>query len=214
MNLLLYGIVAENALPVDFDESLLLIHAEGMAAVTACCEQADQDVETVLAFGNVVGRIHQHTTIIPIRYGSLLPDEAAVIEHLTEKAAHYRQRLFELQGCEEMGIRLPMAMPEPNPPPNPKAISGHDYLRAIKRKYSATEQAEKEAAELDMALAGLFNKRCGETGLFAGQHTYLVSYLVPRDRLDAFRAKLDGLFETGNHKGIISGPWPPYNFAG
>ena len=214
MNLLLYGIVAENALPVDFDESLLLIHAEGMAAVTACCERADQDVETVLAFGKMVGRIHQHTTIIPIRYGSLLPDEAAVIEHLTEKAVHYRQRLLELQGCEEMGIRLALAMPEPNPPPNPKAISGHDYLQAIKRKYSETEQAEKEAAELDMALAGLYSKRCGETGLFAGQHTYLVSYLVPRVKLDAFRAKLDRLFETGTHKGIISGPWPPYNFAG
>ena len=214
MSLLLYGIVVENALPVDFDASLLLINVDGLTAVTARCEQADQDVDTVLAFGNVVGRIHQHTTIIPIRYGSLLPDKAAVVEHLTEKAAHYRQRLSELQGCEEMGIRLPMAMPEPNPPPNPKAISGHDYLLAIKRKYSATEQAEKESAELDMALAGLFNKRCGETGLFAGQHMYLVSYLVPRDKLDAFRARLDGLFEAGTHKGIISGPWPPYNFAG
>ena len=214
MSLLLYGIVAENALPVDFDESLLLIKEDGLTAVTASCEQADQDVETVLAFGNVVSRIHQHTTIIPIRYGSLLPDEAAVVEHLTEKAAHYRQRLLELEGCEEMGIRLPMAMPEQNPPPNPKSISGHDYLQAIKRKYSATEQAEKETAELDFALAGLFSKHCGETGLFAGQHMYLVSYLVPRDKLDAFHAKLDRLFETGTHKGIISGPWPPYNFAG
>jgi len=214
MSLLLYGIVAENALPVDFDASLLLINVDGLTAVTASCEQADQDVETVLAFGSVVGRIHQHTTIIPIRYGSLLPDEAAVVGHLKEKAAHYRQRLSELQGCEEMGIRLATATPEANPQPNSKAISGHDYLQAIKRKYSATEQAEKEATELDIALAGLFSKRCGETGLFAGQHTYLVSYLVPRDKLDAFRATLDGLFEKGTHKGIISGPWPPYNFAG
>ena len=213
MSLLLYGIVAENSLPADLDESLRLAHAGGLAAVTACCEQADQDVETVLAFGNVVERIHQHTTIIPIRYGSLLPDEAAVIEHLAEKSEHYSQRLAELEGCEEMGVRLPMATPEPNPNPNTKTSSGHEYLQALKRKYSATEQAEKEAAALDLALVGLYRKRCGEPGLFAGQPMYLVSYLVPRTQLDAFRAQLDGLFTAGTHRGIISGPWPPYNFA-
>jgi len=214
MSLLLYGIVAENALPTDFDESLVLINVHGLTAVTAYCEQADTDVESVLAFGNIVEHIHQHTTVIPVRYGSLLPDEAAVSEHLAEKAGHFRKKLAELDGCEEMGIRLPMATPEPDPIPVQKASSGHDYLLARKRKYSAAEQAEKEAAELDLALAGLFRKSCGEAGLFAGQHMYLVSYLVPRTQLDAFRAKLDGLFEAGTHKGIISGPWPPYNFAG
>jgi hypothetical protein len=214
MSLLLYGIIAENALPASFDESLSLIPAEGLTAVTSNCDQADQDVETVLAFGKVVERIHHRTTIIPIRYGSLLPDETAVSELLAEQSGHFTKRLAELNGCEEMGIRLPMAAPEPDPFPAIKVTSGHDYLLARKRKYSATEQAEKEAAALDLALAGLYRKSCGEAGLFAGQHMYLVSYLVPRAQLDAFRAKLEGLFETGTHKGIISGPWPPYNFAG
>ena len=214
MSLLLYGIVAENAVPADFDESLLLIPADGLTAVTACCEQADTDVESVLAFGNIVERIHQRTTIIPVRYGSLLPDEAAVIEHLAEKSSHYLNLLMEMEGCVEMGIRLPMAAPEPDIFPAIKVTSGHDYLLARKRKYSAAEQAEKEAAALDFALTGLYRKRCGEAGLFVNQPMYLVSYLVPRNQLDAFRAKLDGLFEAGTHRGIISGPWPPYNFAG
>jgi len=130
MSLLLYGIVTENALPADFDVSLLLIHADGLTAVTACCEQADQDVESVLAFGNVVERIHQRTTIIPIRYGSLLPDEAAVVELMAEKASHYRRLLADLEGCEEMGIRLPMAAPEPEPFAAKKPSSGYEYLLA------------------------------------------------------------------------------------
>ncbi|MCX7111589.1 MAG: GvpL/GvpF family gas vesicle protein [Proteobacteria bacterium] len=213
MSLLLYGIVTENALPADFDVSLLLIHADGLTAVTACCEQADQDVESVLAFGNVVERIHQRTTIIPIRYGSLLPDEAAVVELMAEKASHYCRLLADLEGCEEMGIRLPMAAPEPEPLAAKKPSSGYEYLLARKRKYSAAEQAEKEAAALDLALTGLYRKRCGDAGLFAGQHMYLVSYLVHRTQLDAFRAKVDELFNDETQKVIISGPWPPYNFA-
>ena len=213
MSLLLYGIVSEHALTSDFDESLLLIHADGLGAVTAQCEQASPDVETIIAFGKVIERIHRHTTVIPIRYGSLLADEAAVIGHLSEKAAHYRQLLAELDGCEEIGVRLPMAMPEPDQRPVAKANSGHDYLLALKRKYSATLQAEQEAAALDRALESLFRKRRGETGLFAGQPMYLVSYLVPRTQLDAFRAKLERLFDTEIHKALISGPWPPYNFA-
>ena len=214
MNLLLYGIVAEQSLPVDFDISFILIHSSGLTAVTKLCDQANQDVESVLAFGKAVEIIHQLTTIIPIRYGSLLPDQEAVIEHLTEKAEHYHQTLAELNGCDEMGIRLPMATPEPNSHPTKKPTSGHEYLQSIRRKYAATEQAEKESAKLDLALAGLYRKRCGEAGLFANQPMYLISYLVPRSQLDAFRAKLDNLLETGTDKVIVSGPWPPYNFAG
>ena len=217
MSLLLYGIIAENTLPNEprLDaRNVHLIHAEGLTAVTAQCEEAGQDMETVLAFGRVIESIHQNATIIPMRYGSLLPDEAAVIGHLTEKASHYRQRLEELDGCDEMGIRLPLALPEPEATPVAKPKSGHAYLQSLKRKYSATEQAEKEAADLALALQGLFRKSCGEAGLFANQPMYLISYLVPRTQLESFRAKVDELFQQGTHKGIISGPWPPYNFAG
>ncbi len=214
MSLLLYGIVAGNTLPVDFDKALSFVNSDGLTAVVTRREEVSQDVESVLDFGKIVANIHQHTTIIPIRYGSLLPDETAVVQHLTEKALFYRQRLEELDGCEEMGIRLPMATPEPDPQPLKKPSSGHEYLTLLKRKYAATEQAEQEAAALDIALKGLFRKRSGEAGLFANQPMYLVSYLVHRTQSNAFRAKAEELFETGAHKCIISGPWPPYNFAG
>jgi len=161
----------------------------------------------------VVERVHRNTAVIPIRYGSLMSDEAAVIDLLIDKSSEYRVRLSELEGCEEMGIRLPMMAPEPDPNQGKKPSSGHEYLMSLKRKYSPTEQAVREADELDRALLGLYRKRCGEAGLFANKPMYLVSYLVHKSQLDAFRAKVDELFEAGAHKGIISGPWPPYNFS-
>lgn len=213
MSFLLYGIVAEDGLAEGLADPLVSIPCAGLAAVAAACDHAGQELETVLAFGNVIERIHRRTTIIPVRYGTLLPDEAAVTERLSVAADHYRGLLAELEGCEEMGIRLPMAKPTIDSHPIRPAASGRDYLQSLRRKYSATEQAENAAAALDAALAGLYRKQRAEAGLFNGEPMYLASYLVPRDRLDAFLRKLDELADCGNFKGLISGPWPPYNFA-
>ena len=211
MSLLLYGVVAENGLDEPPAAGLRLIPAAGLLAVASVCESASQEVEAVLAYGNLIERIHQRTPLIPMRYGTLLPDEEAVADHLTAMAPHYRNRLAELAGCEEMGIRLPMARPETASPA--PATSGRAYLQALKRKYSATEQAEVETAALNHALAGLYRQQRGETGVFNGEPMYLVSYLVERDKLQAFRERLTALADQGGIKGHISGPWPPYNFA-
>ena len=213
MSLLLYGIVAEAAPVEQAGAALLFIPGGGLAAAAAACAEAGQDVESVLAFGAAVERLHRQTTVIPVRYGTLMADAAAVAAHLEAMAGHYRRRLAQLENCEEMGIRLPMAKPAAADAPAPPAASGREYLSALKRKYSATEQAEKRAAELNLALAGLYREQRAETGLFNGETMYLSSYLVPRDKLAEFRAKLDALAASGNLNGLVSGPWPPYSFA-
>lgn len=213
MSFLLYGIVADGKPAKTPDESLVYIQGGGLFAVVAASGHISQDVESVLAFGKVVECIHRHTTIIPIRYGTLLPDADAVASHLSVMADDYRGRLAELAGCEEMGIRLPLPKPACPAKPAPPTASGRDYLQSLKRKYSATEQAEHQAAALNLALAGLYRKQRGETGLFNGEPMYLLSYLVPRDKLPVFRERLDALADSGHFQGTVSGPWPPYNFV-
>jgi hypothetical protein len=213
VSLLLYGIVAADGLAEEDYADLVPIRSGGLLALTGVCETVSQEVEAVLGFGNIIERIHRHTTIIPMRYGTLLPDALAVAEHLTAMAGYYRERLAELAGCEEMGVRLPMSKPFSDSAPIPQATTGRAYLQALKRKYSASEQAECEAAALNEALAGLYRKQRGEAGLFNGETMYLVSYLVERESLPAFRERLEALSASGKLKGLISGPWPPYNFA-
>ncbi len=207
MSLLLYGIVFEDTL-LTIDPELQIITAAGLAAVVKANDtEISREPAVVIAYGEQINRIHQQTTLIPIRYGSELANENEVIQHLISNALHYQTRLAELVDCEEMGIRLPIDSLEDNQVSKP--ISGYDYLLARKRVYAVPEQTEQQATVLNNALAGLYRQQCAELSVFNGRRTYLLSYLVPRTELPLFREKLRDLIDSS----FISGPWPPYNFT-
>lgn len=213
MKLLLYGVIGDKEFAPHPDQALMLIRAAGLAAVASWQESFDQDVDSVLAFGKVVAHIDRQATIVPMRYGNLLPDESAVSDHLLMRADDYRERLAELEGCVEMGVRLPVPQPRMPSCGENTALTGYEYLLVCKQRYMVMEQAEHEAAALDRALKGLYRKRCGESGFFAGRPMYSLSYLVPRMQLPDFRATLENFGDGGSDQRLISGPWPPYNFA-
>lgn len=213
MSLLLYGIVADGSVKEAPDAQLIFLSGGGLMAVAKPCDNANREVESVLAFGKVIESIHLQTTIIPIRFGTLLPDATTVSSHLEAMRDEYRHRLAELEGCEEMGIRLPMTKPTTSLAPPQPTTSGRRYLQSLKDKYSATVQAERQAETLNLLLAGLYRKHHAEAGWFNGESMYLLSYLVPRDKLNAFREKLNEASKGVDWQGLISGPWPPYNFA-
>lgn len=207
MSLLLYGIVFEDTL-LAIDPELQIITAAGLAAVVKANDtEISREPAVVIAYGEQINRIHQQTTLIPIRYGSELANENEVIQHLTSNALHYQTRLTKLVDCEEMGIRLPIDSLEDNQVSKP--ISGYDYLLARKRVYAVPEQTEQQATVLNNALAGLYRQQCAELSVFNGRRTYLLSYLVPRTELPLFCEKLRDLIDGS----FISGPWPPYNFT-
>jgi hypothetical protein len=210
--LLLYGIVAEDVRLIA-EPDVRQIKAAGLAAIVKTSEtEISHEPAVVLAFGEQVIRIHQQTTLIPMRYGSVLADEYAVTQHLLDHEARYRIRLTELANCEEMGIRLPLDSAADNAVTTPQ-VSGYDYLLTRKRAYAVPEHAEQQATLLNNALAGLYRQHCAAISVFNGQRTYLLSYLVPRTDLQEFRDHLNALADSITDIGIISGPWPPYNFA-
>ncbi|WJV54114.1 GvpL/GvpF family gas vesicle protein [Prodigiosinella aquatilis] len=221
MSLLLYGIVAEDTqltlepdgTPYAGEEPMQLIKAATLAALVKPCEaDVSREPAAALAFGQQIMHVHQQTTIIPIRYGCVLADEYAVTQHLLNHEAHYQTQLVELENCDEMGIRLSLVSAEDNAVTTPQA-SGLDYLRSRKLAYAVPEHAERQAALLNNAFAGLYRRHCAEISMFNGQRTYLLSYLVPRTELQAFRDQFNALADNMTDIGFISGPWPPYNFA-
>jgi hypothetical protein len=212
MSLLVYDIVAGDAQLV-VEPTMRLINAAGLAAIVkACNTEISREPARVLAFGEQVWRIHQQTTLIPMRYGSVLGDEDAVIEHLLDHEARYRTRLAELENCEEMGIRIRLDLTPDDAITTPQ-VSGHQYIIARKRAYAIPEDAVQQATLLNNALAGLYRQRRTAISVFNGQRTFLLSYLVPRAELPVFRERLNALADSIADLGSISGPWPPYNFA-
>lgn len=207
MSLLLYGIIFENA-QLTIDPNLQIINAAGLAAVVKHNDtEISREPAVVIAYGEQINRIHQQTTLIPVRYGSELANEHDVIQHLTNYASHYQTQLAALTDCDEIGVRLPIDSIEDNK--ESKTISGYDYLLARKRVYAVPEHVEQQAELLNAALTGLYRQHCAELSVFNGRRTYLLSYLVPRTELPAFREILSNLTDNS----FISGPWPPYNFS-
>lgn len=216
MSFLLYGIVANTA-QFTLAAELQLIKTHRLAAVVAPCGTTiSREPDKVLAYGKHIAHIHQQTTLIPVRYGSVLSDASAVITHLQSQQAHYSNRLMLLHDCEEMGIRIVLdaqatSDSSTNPVPRPPE-SGHAYLLARKQAYAIPEQATQQAALLNHSLAGLYRQQQEELSLFNGQHTYLLSYLVARTELATFCRQFYRLADDIKNS-FISGPWPPYHFA-
>jgi len=213
MSLLLYGIVMENAQFL-VEPTISLISAVGLTAlVTNCDTEISREPAIVLAFGEQVMQIHQQTTLIPMRYGSILKNDDEVKGLLHKHQVHYQELLVEFNNCEEIGIRLSFELITDNLIPLQQSVTGHHYLLARKRAYAIPEHIEQQAEILNNKLTGLYRQRCAAMSVFNGQQTYLLSYLVPRNELTAFRERFLELMSIIGGTTAISGPWPPYNFA-
>ncbi|MEI6542914.1 MAG: GvpL/GvpF family gas vesicle protein [Methylococcales bacterium] len=213
MSFLLYGIINEASLLV-IEPTFTLIKAAGIIAIAKACEnEVSREPAVVLAYGEKVMNIHQQTTLIPMRYGSILADEEAVKVHLKDNNARYQARLAELNNCEEMGIRLLLEPFPDSDTSSQQPVSGLSYLKARKRAYAVPEKAEQQAAFLEDALSGLYRQHCSAISVFNGQQTYLLSYLVHRSNLPAFHERLSFVEKSITDLCSVSGPWPPYNFA-
>jgi|TARA_B110000114_G_C15045353_1_gene378914 hypothetical protein len=211
MSLLLFGIIASEYSSC-VDASLRQIRSEGLTAlVKASDTELSRKSSAVMEYGDQIMRIHQQTTLIPVRYGSLLADEQEVIKHLTDHSARYQTLLAKLDDCEEVGIR--MTLVDSNNEANAQQASGQAYLLARKHVYSVPELAAQQEALINHTLANLYREHRATLSLFNGQRSYLLSYLVPRATLMQFK---EGYFDIAAGMGAnvaLSGPWPPYNFS-
>ena len=211
MSLLLFGIITGQS-TITLDADLRLIQSERLAAlVTTNDAELSRESAAVMEYGDKIMRIHQQTTLIPMRYGSLLADEDDVIKHLKDHADHYHALLLKLSDCEEVGIRITLKNRE-DETVAPQS-SGQAYLLARKSIYSVSELATQQETLINNALAGLYREQRAMLSVFNGQRTYLLSYLVPRATLESFKVGYSNLSISEAEHFIFSGPWPPYNFV-
>lgn len=126
----------------------------------------------VEAHDRVVEAFFRERTVVPMRFGSVLESDAAVVRYLRDHAASFRARLRELSGCVEMGVRL-VAPARIAVPPEPKGAraarprqrasgSGRAYLEArAERRRAAEGRAPDVAAVVERyrgGLRGLFTR--------------------------------------------------------
>ncbi|MEU9881739.1 GvpL/GvpF family gas vesicle protein [Streptomyces phaeochromogenes] len=182
----------------------------------------------LLAHQNVLAETGAAAAVLPMRFGSVSPDDAAVAGVLAERADHFKERLKALSGKVEYNVKathdeeavLHRVMSE-NPEvralteANRQAGGGSydDKLRLGEVVVAAVQHREAEdAAELQSALepvAAAVSVGPESTGWLAN-----LSFLVERASAEDFIAAVEEVRKGQPHLEVrLHGPLPPYSFV-
>ncbi|MFJ9154803.1 GvpL/GvpF family gas vesicle protein [Streptomyces sp. NPDC102270] len=182
----------------------------------------------LLAHQNVLSEAGAEGCILPMRFGSVAPDDGTVTGVLAERQEHYKERLRTLDGKVEYNVKathdeeavLHRVMSD-NPDvravaeANRKAGGGSydDRLRLGEMVVAAVKAREAEdAGEVQRVLepvADAISVGPESSGWLAN-----VSFLVERDAAASFLEAVDELRKAHPHLDLrVNGPLPPYSFV-
>jgi hypothetical protein len=155
----------------------------------------------------VVRELMRGMAVLPLRFGTMLADEASLQSVLADRQDELTQGLERVRGRVELSVRV---LGEPAREPPRAETSGRDYLLA---RQAAHHRRERAAAEVHEPLAAL--ARDARLRIPAPPPAILAAaYLVDRPDLDAFKARVVALAAARDDLSIVgTGPWPPYSFV-
>ncbi|MFG2433438.1 GvpL/GvpF family gas vesicle protein [Streptomyces sp. NPDC048508] len=211
-------VLAVSSVPAaDFEESGLRRHLE------------DLDwLETVArAHHTVVEAVAAHTAVLPLRLATVYLDDTRARDVLHAEGRLFAERLDYLTDQVEWGVKIYVeatAPATPEPAPATDLTPGRAYLHARKRQRSDREAVYDTAQQVADRLRDVAQTHASErvghrtqTGALAegtGENVLNDSFLIPKDRGEAFRAEAASAAQ--GLPGIrveVTGPWAPYSFA-
>ncbi|MFJ7771922.1 GvpL/GvpF family gas vesicle protein [Streptomyces sp. NPDC097107] len=206
-----------------------VIEAGGLAAVVSDAPEGLRPKRReLLAHQNVLSEAGAGGCVLPMRFGSVAPDDSAVTGVLAERAEHYKERLGALDGRVEYNVKanhveeavLHHVMAE-NPEIRALAESnrqsgGGSYESKIQlgEMVAAAVQGKEaeDAVVLERAVepvADAVSVGPESTGWLAN-----VSFLVKQDSAEEFLAAVERARADMPHLEVrVNGPLPPYSFV-
>jgi hypothetical protein len=170
----------------------------------------------------VVEALMADRTVLPVRFGTKLANEAAVQATLAAHYADFVASLARVRGQVELGLRVLWDdVPPPQPSPAGRGRSekegGRAYLLArLEEEQQAQawrQRAKALASELHIPLARLATESIWQV-LVTPRLLLTAAYLVERDRVAAFRREVEVLSTAHPAlRFLCTGPWPPYSFV-
>jgi hypothetical protein len=218
VSLLLYAIAGQrpgaSAAGVGIDAVPLRRVSEG--GLSALVSEHDRvpapDEEVLWSFEHAIEAEMDSGAVLPVRFGSVLRDAAAVRELLRDRHDELLTQLERIGTAVELSVRL--VWPTPAPPPDAPGVesqSGTAYMLArLAPQRRAREMAERLHAGLDQIARDV------RYFLLVGPTVPVkASFLVDRERIEEFVTRVRS-FETAfeNVRLSCTGPWPAYSFVG
>jgi Gas vesicle synthesis protein GvpL/GvpF len=191
------------------DAPLERLRVDGLDVVVseAASSSAGPSDETVLRHALVVEELMPRSAaVLPGRLGQDFADAEALTGAIHPEAARLRAGLRRVRGCVELGLRIL----RPERPAAAEPRGGAEYMRA---RLAEEAELERLAAEIHQPLEQLSRASGSRAGTPPGVLVEC-AFLVPLDRVEAFRAELARLESSRSELAFVcTGPWPPYSFA-
>jgi hypothetical protein len=149
--------------------------------------------------------------VLPVRYGTRLPDDAAAAQALEANHDRFVASLEFVRGAVEVAVRALSHDDHRSSSGSGEAgMTGTEYLR-VKLREAAVQTDAAKAVHEPLAAAAR-----ADTVKPAGLPGELLhaAYLVNRDQIDSFSSLVQEIQEQ-NPSLILTctGPWPPYSFV-
>ena len=207
-----------SGLPTGLDPGVSVVEANGLAAAVTLWSQPEQppDVVRLLSYERAVAEIHASRAVIPLRFGCIVEGETGILALLQSHRAEYHQLLAQWEDLTEMGLRV---LRDSRADSETRAgtrgsTEATQYLADLRERHPGLTPADQQcAASIMERLRGLYRGARQEARPTAQGRLISLYFLVPRASIDDFRKMACGMQLPSHTKLMLSGPWPPYNFA-
>ena len=194
--------------------TIVVVLDRDLACVGRVCDRADPptDPAHLVEHDQLVARLMQAcSSVVPFRYGTVLPDTDAVRAELSVRRQGFYALLDRLRGRVELALRAtPGGLVHAGSArsDDPGEGPGRSYLRSLRVDAAGYEPLER----LHRTLAASAVAAVAEPVVRAGMKA---SYLLEEFDVDGFRRALDRAVDGAEGVGQVSltGPWAPYTFA-
>lgn len=198
----LYAITDDPGPPLPEVGPLRTVASDGLALVCAPATQQEVSPDLLWRHEEVVEALMDDRDLLPVRYGTLLDDEAQAVRILKEHHARFACALDGVRGAVELSVRV---LVNDGHSETPLAQSGSDYLHAAAQRDAAARAVHEPLA----ALARDSVRRAGGPG-----ELLRAAYLVGREQVEeVVRQVAHVQLENPGLRVLCTGPWPPYSFA-
>jgi hypothetical protein len=180
------------------------LRAVACDALTAICAPAGEsrtDAESLWRHEELVEALMETRDLLPVRFGTLLADEAAVAQAVGGRSGQLAGQLERVRGAVEIAVRV--ADRASSPLSGQTGTSGTDYMRL-----------RAESVRIARVIHDELSAVARDSTTRPGPELMRGAYLVERGGVDDFVARVRRLQDVNPGLDLIcTGPWPPYSFA-
>lgn len=215
---------------------LSYLHRDGLTAVVSGIEEWEisPTPRRLWQHEKVVEGLMTEHPVLPVRFATIFPDEASVLDRLGAFSDVYQRDLERLRECVELSLRV-IRLWEPYAggdgmahAPYPELVTGSKNGQETSKKNGRAYDVARRSAALQRqsnrrrneSLAEIINRSLQP---FAADHTMHIeetagvlikaAYLVEKDSLGDMQRAVRRLMRTHpNLHFLCTGPWPPYHF--